>query len=106
MRPGDDLTVRVTILEADRSRSKPDRGLVRSHVEVLNQHRRIVMSLKAMNILRCRAPERVGGIALLPPIPGPRAGWGVPLRRTGARVVVKHDYYRSRQSWHAGRWVG
>ena len=37
-----------------RSRSKPDRGMVRTQIEVLNQSGEVVMSLKAMNILRCR----------------------------------------------------
>ncbi len=53
VRPGDSLSIRVSVLEANRSRSKPDRGLVRSFIEVLNQNREVVMSLKAMNILRC-----------------------------------------------------
>jgi acyl dehydratase len=55
VRPGDTLSVRATILEATRSRSKPDRGLVRTLVEVLNQDREVVMSLKAMNLMRCRS---------------------------------------------------
>jgi acyl dehydratase len=54
VRPGDRLRVRVTVLEANRSRSKPDRGMVRSLVEVLNQNNDVVMSLKPMNLLRCR----------------------------------------------------
>ncbi len=54
VRPGDALRIRVTILDARRSRSKPDRGVVRTQVEVLNQHGHVVMSLKALNILRCR----------------------------------------------------
>ena len=54
VRPGDVLSVRVTVLETNRSRSKPDRGLVRSYVEVLNQHREVVMSVKARNLFRCR----------------------------------------------------
>ncbi len=53
VRPGDVLSLRVTILEARRSTSKPDRGFMRTHIEVLNQHREVVMSLKAMNLLRC-----------------------------------------------------
>ena len=52
--PGDDLSIRVTVLEARRSESKPDRGIVRSFVEVLNQKRDIVMSLKMVNFIRCR----------------------------------------------------
>ena len=54
VRPGDSLSIRVSVLEANRSRSKPDRGVVRSSVEVLNQDQEVVMTLKAMNILRCR----------------------------------------------------
>lgn len=55
VRPGDRLRVRVTVLEANRSRSKPDRGMVRSLVEVLNQNDEVVMSMKPMNLLRCRS---------------------------------------------------
>jgi acyl dehydratase len=54
VRPGDVLSVRVTILETRRSRSKPDRGLVRSRIEVLNQRREVVMSMLALNLTRCR----------------------------------------------------
>jgi acyl dehydratase len=54
VRPGDCLRIQVSVLEARRSRSKPDRGLVRTLVEVLNQNREVVMSFKAMNIVRCR----------------------------------------------------
>ena len=56
VRPEDALSIRVTILEAKRSRSKPDRGTVSTFVEVLNQKKEVVMSLKGVNILRCR-PE-------------------------------------------------
>ena len=55
VRPGDVLSVRLSILEATRSRSKPDRGIVRTLCEVLNQKREVVMSLKAMNIIACRS---------------------------------------------------
>jgi acyl dehydratase len=54
VRPGDVLSVRVTVLEARRSESKPDRGLVRSLVEVLNQDMAVVMSFKGVNIVLCR----------------------------------------------------
>lgn len=57
VRPGDRLSIRVSILESRRSRSKPDRGTVHSRVEVLNQDREVVMSLRAMNILLCRDPS-------------------------------------------------
>jgi acyl dehydratase len=55
VRPGDVLRIRVCVLEATRSRSKPDRGMVRTLVEVLNQHDDIVMSTKPMNIIACRS---------------------------------------------------
>ena len=37
VRPGDTLSVRVTVLKAVPSKSKPDRGAVTSFVEVINQ---------------------------------------------------------------------
>ncbi len=54
VRPGDELCVRVTVLEAKRSRSKPDRGIVRSFIEVINQNREVVMSMEAINFFLCR----------------------------------------------------
>jgi acyl dehydratase len=54
VRPGDELSIRVTVLEARRSTSKPDRGVVRSLIEVLNQNHEIVMSMSAVNLLLCR----------------------------------------------------
>jgi acyl dehydratase len=54
VRPGDVLHIRVTVLEATPSRSRPDRGMVRSLVEVLNQDGDAVMSMKPMNIIRRR----------------------------------------------------
>jgi acyl dehydratase len=56
VRPGDTLSVRVTILEANRSRSKPDRGVIRSSIEVLNQHGELVMTMQALNMFLCREP--------------------------------------------------
>lgn len=54
VRPGDRLRLRVTVTEARRSRSKPDRGLVRSAIEVINQDRQTVMTMSAMNLIGCR----------------------------------------------------
>jgi acyl dehydratase len=54
VRPGDALSIRVTVRDARRSRSKPDRGLVHTFIEVKNQHGTVVMSMLAMNLLRCR----------------------------------------------------
>ena len=56
--PGDELSLRVAVLETRRSNSKPDRGIVRSFVEVLNQKRDVVMSLKMVNFVRGRESAR------------------------------------------------
>ena len=54
VRPSDVLSLRVTILEARRSRSRPEQGVVRSFVEVLNQQGEPVMSLRPISLIRCR----------------------------------------------------
>ena len=54
VRPGDVLRVRVTVEEAIPSRSKPDRGLVRTLIEALNQRDEVVLSMRAMNLMRRR----------------------------------------------------
>jgi acyl dehydratase len=56
VRPGDSLRLRTTIVETRRSRSKPDRGLVRTRAELLNQRDQTVLSLVAMNLIRLRNP--------------------------------------------------
>jgi acyl dehydratase len=58
-RPGDALRLRTSIIEARASISKPDRGLVRTVAEMVNQNEDIVMSLTIMNLLR-RRPEPLG----------------------------------------------
>jgi acyl dehydratase len=55
VRPGDVLRIRVSVLEATPSRSKADRGMVRTLIEVLNQDGEVVMSLKPMNIIARRS---------------------------------------------------
>ena len=54
VRPGDELWVRVTIQSARRSASNPQRGVVISRIETRNQDGELVMSMKAVNLLRCR----------------------------------------------------
>jgi acyl dehydratase len=56
VRPGDTLTLHVTVQEARRSRTRPDRGLVHTLLEVLNQDGDVVMSMKPMNFVRTRTP--------------------------------------------------
>ena len=54
VRPGDRLWVKVTVIEARRSESRPDRGMVRIQIEVLNDKEVVVMSVKAMTLVRAR----------------------------------------------------
>ncbi|MCD6735112.1 MAG: MaoC family dehydratase [Burkholderiaceae bacterium] len=54
VRPGDTLSVRVTVEEARASTSKPDRGVVRSLIEVLNQRHEPVMTMRAVNMIARR----------------------------------------------------
>jgi acyl dehydratase len=48
--------VRVTVLRAVPSKSKPDRGAVTSFIEVINQTGEVVMTLKAVNFIAKRPP--------------------------------------------------
>ena len=56
VRPGDRLSVQVTVLKAAPSKSKPDRGAVTSFIEVFNQADEPVMTMKVVNIIARRAP--------------------------------------------------
>ena len=57
VRPGDVLSLRATVLETKRSSSKPDRGLIRTQLEAINQHGEVVLSLKPMTLVRCRPAQ-------------------------------------------------
>jgi acyl dehydratase len=54
VRPGDVLRLRVEILEARESRSKPDRGVIRTKAELLNQDDAVVLSMIAVNMVAKR----------------------------------------------------
>jgi acyl dehydratase len=54
VRPGDTLRLTTEVLEARRSRSKPDRGLVRTRAELHNQHAEAVLSCIVLNLLAVR----------------------------------------------------
>jgi acyl dehydratase len=54
VRPGDTLSARLIMLETTASRSKPDRGIVHSLMEVRNQHGEIVMTTKGVNFFKRR----------------------------------------------------
>src|SRR5215469_12285724 len=57
VRPGDTLRVRGTVLEARRSKSKPDRGIIKSLAEVTNSRGETVMRAIAINFVLARNPE-------------------------------------------------
>ena len=54
VRPGDTLRVRATVAEARRSLSGPDRGIMKTVIEAVNQDGRTVMRATATNFLRVR----------------------------------------------------
>lgn len=54
VRPGDALRLRAETLEARLSRSKPDRGLVVTGCELLNQDDHVVLSHRVMNLVAVR----------------------------------------------------
>jgi acyl dehydratase len=58
VRPGDTLHVRASVLDARRSRSKPDRGIVVSAMEIANQDGETVMTMKATNFFLVRNAEK------------------------------------------------
>ncbi len=55
VRPGDELSVRVEVLEAIPSRSKPDRGLVKLRYTMRNQNAEDVMTMIALGLVLRRA---------------------------------------------------
>ena len=59
VRPGDTLRVRVTVLEARPSRSKPDRGVVHGKIEATNQRDELVISMVGISIVG-RRPQAAG----------------------------------------------
>jgi acyl dehydratase len=60
VRPGDTLRIRATVLSARRSLSKPDRGIVRTLAEAVNQNGITVARLTAINFMRVRPASGTG----------------------------------------------
>jgi acyl dehydratase len=54
VRPGDTLRVRATVVESRRSLSRPDRGIIKTLAETVNQDGRTVIRCTAINFLRVR----------------------------------------------------
>jgi acyl dehydratase len=58
VRPGDRLRMRVTVLDARPSVSKPDRGIVHTRGELINQDERTAFHQVAINFLRLSPADR------------------------------------------------
>lgn len=54
VRPGDELRLRIEVLEARPSKSKPDRGIIRFGEQLINQRDEIVMTLEAILLIQRR----------------------------------------------------
>ena len=50
VRPGDTLRARFTIVEAIPSRSKPDRGVLKTFTEMVNQHDEVVLTMRGLGM--------------------------------------------------------
>lgn len=64
VRAGDRLRIRVTVAEARASRSKPDRGLVRSAVEARNQDEDVGLGVRSSPVSsqpECNPPRSAPG---------------------------------------------
>jgi acyl dehydratase len=58
VRPGDRLTLFVTVEQARRSRTRPDRGLIQTLLELKNQDGEVVLSMRPTNFVRVREVVR------------------------------------------------
>ncbi len=56
LRPGDSVRLRATILESRLSRTKPDRGIVRTRGQLINSSDEDVLRLDLINIFARRQP--------------------------------------------------
>ena len=56
VRPGDTLHAVMTVVDSRPSRSKPDRGVIRSRWEVHNQDGELVMTMEGIGMYRRREP--------------------------------------------------
>ncbi len=56
VRAGDVLTVQVTVTDTRRSKSKPDRGIVKSFIDIINQDGTSVMTVSGVNLISLRNP--------------------------------------------------
>ena len=54
VRPGDSLTLRITVHKVSPSTTKPDRGVLFSFCEMVNQEKEVVSTMMALNLIQYR----------------------------------------------------
>jgi acyl dehydratase len=60
VRPGDTLSMRMTVLETKTSRTRPEMGIVRHRWDVFNQNQELVMEMTGIGLYRRRNPAARG----------------------------------------------
>jgi acyl dehydratase len=60
VRPGDTLSMRMTVLETKASRTRPEMGIVRHRWDVFNQNQELVMEMTGIGLYRRRNPAARG----------------------------------------------
>lgn len=60
VRPGDTLAMRMTVLETNPSRTRPEMGIVRHRWDVFNQNQELVMEMTGVGFFRRRNPAPRG----------------------------------------------
>ncbi len=56
VRGGDELSIRITVTEMRRSKSKPDRGIMKNLTVLLNQNGEVVLEMQGTSFIACRTP--------------------------------------------------
>ena len=59
VKPGDTLSVRVTVISIRKSKSKPDRGIIKNFCEVINQKNDIVLSMYTNGFVHIKNPVKI-----------------------------------------------
>jgi acyl dehydratase len=54
---GDTIHAECEVIEARRSKSRPDRGLVRSRVRVVKQNGTVALTYSPLRMVKCRSAE-------------------------------------------------
>src|SRR5262249_34963796 len=89
--PGDTLRARFTVTDVIPSRSKPDRGIVRTLTEMLNQHGDVVMTVRGIG-MSGRDPAKRTERGRVRAFPARRRGMRLPERVTICEVGTRDGF--------------